>query len=254
MAATLILRQPIYFRIFVDLRAGVAEGLPDALGIEAHLARRVVERHRERKAAAPVRQAGEHVEQRVEVIPVPGRPGHLLAQLPVEGGDVGALGEIEQHGAGQLFEQAGAALLDIEPGALEVARKPGIGDGIVRPRSILHQAMELALRVAVEEAAHIPAVFLVHADQQIPALVIAAAELARGFSVAADPVLGEHTAHGRVDAVSELLVAGRGRGDLKFRAQPRPPEHIPENKLRRRRAADIPVAHKKYLGQMRSAS
>ena len=111
--------------------------------------------------------------------------------------------------------------------------------------------MDLSLRIAAADAAHIPDVGLVHADEQVPVPIVLPPQLPGQLALAADAVLGQLPAGRRIDRVADLLSAGGGRFDVKFLLQSRLFHQIFHNKLGHRAPANIAVAHKKHSNHVK---
>ena len=73
---------------------------------------------------------------------------------------------------------------------------------------VVHQEVQLAVRVAAADAVHIPQVCAVHADQQIVVLVVGIGELPRRVAVAGDPMLRQLAPRRGIDRIANLLSAG----------------------------------------------
>ena len=77
----------------------------------------------------------------------------------------------------------------ILPSSFEIARVPRVGN-IAGLLGIVHQEVQLAVRIAAADALHIPQVRAVHADQQVVLVVVLIGELPRRVTAAGDSVLG----------------------------------------------------------------
>ena len=150
----------------------------------------------------------------------------------------------------QHIQQSPAAFLDIVPGLLEIPRIPwvGYGTGIGR---IIHEEAALLVRVAVEDALHIPQVLLIHADEIIISLIITSLQQNRPLIARVHAMNPEQPFHWRIDriatAVSYLFICRSRRRHIELIRQTFLSCHLPEHKLRHRRPADIAVADEKYL-------
>ena len=85
--------------------------------------------------------------------------------------------------AGYFTQQPLTSRQHILPRRLEIAGVPRVGyiAGMV---GIVHQEVQLAVRIAAADAVHIPQVCAVHADQQIVVLVVGIGELPCRMTIA----------------------------------------------------------------------
>ena len=150
-------------------------------------------------------------------------------------------------------QQPFAALLHVVPGGLEIAGVPRIGH-VARVVGVIHQQRYFIFNVVSDNALDVPPVVLVHDDDVVVIVVVGAGHLAGGLAVAGDAVRSQHPAGRRIDGVANLLAARRGGGNLELRGEPPLRHLLLHHELGHGTAADIAVAHKKYLCQMRSAS
>ena len=145
----------------------------------------------------------------------------------------------------QGFEEGLAAFEDVAPGGFEVAGIPGVGH-FAGTGGVVHEHADPAVGVAATDAGHVADVPLVHADEQVEAVVVAAGHLTGPLSLAADAVLGQFATGGGIDLVTDLLGGGGGRFNLEFTLEPCLADEVLHDELRHRTAADIAVTDKQY--------
>lgn len=72
----------------------------------------------------------------------------------------------------QCFQQGLAAFEDVAPGGIEVAGVPRVSY-IAGTGGVIHEHADLALRIAATDTGHVADVPLVHANEEVKALVVA---------------------------------------------------------------------------------
>ena len=145
----------------------------------------------------------------------------------------------------QCFEQGLAAFEDVAPGGIEVAGVPGVGD-FAGTGGVRHQHADLAVGVAATDAGHVADVPLVHADEEVEAIVVAAGHLTGALALAADAVFGELATGGGIDLVAELLGGGGCRLDVELAVEACLADEVLHHKFRHRTATDVAVTNEKY--------
>ena len=105
-----------------------------------------------------------------------------------------------------LMQQSPASRQHIPPSCPEVVGVPRVGNiaGVV---GVVHQEVQLAVRIAAADALHIPQVRAVHADQQIVLLVIGIGELPCYVTVAGYSVFRQLALRRRIDRIADLFPA-----------------------------------------------
>ena len=142
----------------------------------------------------------------------------------------------------KLAQQAGQAFVEVPPGGLEVAGVPRVRHFLAAAPGVVEHERDFAVGIAVRHAAQVAEVCVVHADDVVVLVILAADHAVRGVPGAAYAVLGELPARGRVDAVAHFL-AGRGRRrNVEFILAPGLLYHVLEHKLRHRTPAYVAVA------------
>ena len=144
------------------------------------------------------------------------------------------------------FQQCPATVEAVAPGGIEVTRIPRVCH-VVRTVGIIQQQVYLAVRVAATHALHVAQVIAIHAYQQVIMVIITARQLTRRFSFARYAVLSQFAACRWINGVAQFLGARGGRCYLKTVCQTSISHKAFHYKLGHRTAADVAVAHKKYL-------
>ena len=108
---------------------------------------------------------------------------------------------------GQFFEKSLTARQHILPCRFEIACVPRVGN-IAGAVGVVHQEVQLAVRIAAADALHIPQVCAVHADQQIVFVVVPLRKLPRRVTVAGDLMFCQLATRWRINRVADLLPAG----------------------------------------------
>ena len=78
----------------------------------------------------------------------------------------------------------------------------------------LQEQMELPIRVAAADAAHVPHIGLVHPNEEVILSVVGGGELPGGLPRAADTMLRQLPAGRGIDRIADLLGAGGGGGNV----------------------------------------
>ena len=142
-----------------------------------------------------------------------------------------------------MCQQSLAARENVPPGSLEISGVPGVRHvaGMAGP---VQQEGQLSLRVAAADAAHVPQVGTVHADEQVKAVIILPPQLPGGLSGAADTVLRQLPPGGGIDGIADLLRAGGSGSDGELLRQFCLADQVLHDKFRHGASADIAVAYK----------
>ena len=80
----------------------------------------------------------------------------------------------------------------------------------MRLPGVVQQQLQLPVRVAAADAAHVGKIPAVHADEQVVCVVVRARHLPGPVVVKRDAVAAQLPLRGRIDRAAKLLPAGRG--------------------------------------------
>lgn len=136
-------------------------------------------------------------------------------------------------------------LPDIGVGGFKVTCVPRICN---RPRAPgkIQKLINFLLSILPDNPKHIPYVRLIHPDQIVIFLIVGARHLHRPVPLAVNPVLLQNPPRPPVNAIPDLLRAGRRRCNHKLIRPPLPRNQLLHHKLRHGRAADVAVADKEH--------
>jgi len=143
-------------------------------------------------------------------------------------------------------QQSLTSLRYVAPAGLKISCVPWIGD-IAGAVGEIHEEVQFAFRVAAADAAYVPEVGAVHADEHVVSVIVVPPKLPRGLALAVDAVLCEFAPGGRVDRVADLLRAGGGGGDGEVAGQAAAGGQILHDEFSHGAAADVAVANEKYF-------
>ena len=145
------------------------------------------------------------------------------------------------------LQECFAAGKDVLEGLLEVAGVPGVGNAGMGTPGKRHQQTDFAVWVIADDAGKQTKVALVHADEEVVAVVVGGHDAAcRLAGIEDDAMLAEATLGRRIDGVAALFVGDSSGGDFV------PVDHAVSlhkgfhDELGHRRTADVAVTDEKY--------
>lgn len=143
----------------------------------------------------------------------------------------------------QQFQQRIATFPHILPGGFEVASVPGVGH-VAGAVGVVHQQGDFSVNVLTDEALEVAEVVVVHCNDVVVVPIVGAGHLAGGFAVAANAVLGEFAAGGRIDGVADFFGGGGRRSDFELVGEAVLFDNMFHHKFSHRAAADVSVTDK----------
>ena len=143
----------------------------------------------------------------------------------------------------ESLEQGGASLQTVAPRSVEVVGVPWVGH-VAGTVGIVQEEVNLAIGVAAAHTQHVTEVVLVHADEEVVVVVVAATQLSGGLAGTGDAVLRQLTASRWIDRIANLLGTGGGRGYLELVGEASLLDEVLHDKLSHGTAADIAVTNK----------
>ena len=107
--------------------------------------------------------------------------------------------------------------------------------------------MQFSLRVARKRPTKIAHIPIVHADDPVKTFVILRSDLPGPLALTGDSRLPQLLPGAGMDGIPDLFRAGGGGFHRRFRFQPAPGDHIPQDIFRHGAAANIAMADEQYL-------
>ena len=141
-----------------------------------------------------------------------------------------------------LRQQSVTPLCYLRCARIELPRVPRIVDDLVWTPGVLHEIINLPLRILPEDPPHVEHILLIHPDQKIIRLVIQALQLPRPMRADRHTPSLQRRLHRRINRIPDLLRRRRRRIDHELRCQPPPVHHILKYILRRNAATDVAMA------------
>ena len=144
------------------------------------------------------------------------------------------------------FEERAAAEADL---AVRVLKALGVPRVVYLARRVgkVEQTLDLVLVLLPDDALYVADVPVVHADEEVVVVSVAARHLIGAVRHKVDIMLPQQALHGRIYRVAVLLVARAGGIYVKAFLKSALLDHIAEQSLGKRRTADIAVADEKYF-------
>ena len=147
--------------------------------------------------------------------------------------------------SGKVLQKALASVLNLLPRLLEVAGVPGVVH-FLWPFCEVEQEVELPEGIASADGFHVPKVPVVHADEQVEAVIVAGRHLPRPLAFAPDAVFGQLPSGRRIDGIANLLVRSGRRLYVEVLCPSGLLHQVLHHELCHRAAADVAVADEKY--------